>query len=98
MDQNNLRNLLAQQPNGSKALIRLVHFTPSLSRESFNSSWILVVGGQFGDFGSSGEPIQDPYYGGAKGFDKTYEACVRNSEGLLKYLDLDSSNSNKAAL
>ncbi|KAM0754944.1 LMWPc-domain-containing protein [Meredithblackwellia eburnea MCA 4105] len=36
----------------------------------------------FGSYGD-GKVIQDPYYGGASGFEKTYQQCVAYSEGLL---------------
>ncbi|GAA5924158.1 tyrosine protein phosphatase LTP1 [Sporobolomyces koalae] len=37
----------------------------------------------FGSF-DDGKDIEDPYYGGKDGFEKTYEQCVRYSEALLK--------------
>lgn len=36
----------------------------------------------FGSYGD-GKAIQDPYYGGSNGFQKTYEQCVAYSDGLL---------------
>ena len=41
----------------------------------------------FGEFGD-GRPIEDPYYGGKKGFETTYEQVLEYSEGLLKELGL----------
>lgn len=64
MDTQNVRNLEALKPKGSKAKIKL-----------------------FGEYGD-GRPIQDPYYGGRDGFEKTYQQVMSYSEGLLDYLDL----------
>ncbi|KAK4703043.1 low molecular weight phosphotyrosine protein phosphatase, partial [Phenoliferia sp. Uapishka_3] len=36
----------------------------------------------FGSYGD-GKVIEDPYYGGNNGFEKTYQQCVEYSEGLL---------------
>merc|ERR1711939_4723 len=36
----------------------------------------------FGSYGD-GKAIQDPYYGGSNGFQKTYGQCVAYSDGLL---------------
>ncbi|KAF8507206.1 phosphotyrosine protein phosphatase [Russula emetica] len=33
-----------------------------------------------------GEPIPDPYYGGAKGFEDTYQQCVKLSNAFLNTL------------
>ncbi|POY73561.1 hypothetical protein BMF94_3499 [Rhodotorula taiwanensis] len=52
--------------------------------KSKSGSWLygraIALFGSFGD----GKVIDDPYYGGPNGFDKTYEQCVRYSEGLLQ--------------
>ncbi|GAA6047990.1 hypothetical protein JCM3770_006459 [Rhodotorula araucariae] len=42
----------------------------------------------FGSFGD-GKVIEDPYYGGPGGFEKTYRQCVQYSEGLLRAMGLD---------
>jgi low molecular weight phosphotyrosine protein phosphatase len=45
----------------------------------------------FGDFGGKkGEIIDDPYYGGDKGFDIAYEQCVRFTKGFLKHLEIET--------
>ncbi|EAW11600.1 tyrosine protein phosphatase LTP1 [Aspergillus clavatus NRRL 1] len=50
----------------------------------------------FGDFGpggalhdrvGGGEVVQDPYYGGANGFEEVYHQVVRFSKGFLEYLE-----------
>jgi len=39
----------------------------------------------FGEFGGRGkEEVDDPYYGGAEGFEVAYEQCVRLSKAWLK--------------
>lgn len=52
----------------------------------------------FGDFGrggnlhdrvGGGEVVQDPYYGGANGFEEVYQQVVRFSEGFVDYLESD---------
>ncbi|KAJ5726166.1 Protein-tyrosine phosphatase low molecular weight mammalian [Penicillium malachiteum] len=49
----------------------------------------------FGDFGAGGkvhervgggEVVQDPYYGGANGFEEVYEQVVRFSQGFLDHV------------
>ncbi|BGP53233.1 hypothetical protein JCM8202_002560 [Rhodotorula sphaerocarpa] len=45
-----------------------------------NSTAKIALFGSFGD----GKVIDDPYYGGPNGFEKTYQQCVQYSEGLLK--------------
>jgi len=42
----------------------------------------------FGAFDPSGKPrpIEDPYYGDSKGFEKCYEQCVRYADGFLDFL------------
>ena len=51
----------------------------------------------FGDFGrdgklhahvGGGEVVQDPYYGGADGFEDVYKQVVRFSQGFLEYLEI----------
>ncbi|KAJ5153285.1 Protein-tyrosine phosphatase low molecular weight mammalian [Penicillium canariense] len=50
----------------------------------------------FGDFGKGGklhdrvgggEVVQDPYYGGANGFEEVYQQVVRFSQGFIDYLE-----------
>jgi low molecular weight phosphotyrosine protein phosphatase len=50
----------------------------------------------FGDFGAEGklharvgggEVVQDPYYGGANGFEEVYQQVERFSQGFLDYLE-----------
>lgn len=50
----------------------------------------------FGDFGKGGklharvgggEVVEDPYYGGANGFEEVYQQVVRFSEGFIDYLE-----------
>ncbi|KAJ5692405.1 Protein-tyrosine phosphatase low molecular weight mammalian [Penicillium macrosclerotiorum] len=52
----------------------------------------------FGDYGKEGklhdrvgggEVVQDPYYGGANGFEEVYQQVVRFSQGFLDYLEND---------
>jgi low molecular weight phosphotyrosine protein phosphatase len=52
----------------------------------------------FGDFGrggklhdrvGGGEVVQDPYYGGANGFEEVYQQVVRFSQGFVDYLESD---------
>ncbi|KKK18180.1 low molecular weight phosphotyrosine protein [Aspergillus rambellii] len=55
----------------------------------------------FGDFGpggalhsrvGGGEVVQDPYYGGANGFEEVYQQAVRFSESFLEYLEKKQKN------
>ncbi len=40
-----------------------------------------------GEFDPAGERIiNDPYYGGADGFEHNFQQCVRACEGFLKHL------------
>jgi low molecular weight phosphotyrosine protein phosphatase len=50
----------------------------------------------FGDFGrggklhdrvGGGEVVEDPYYGGANGFEEVYKQVVRFSQGFIDYLE-----------
>lgn len=47
---------------------------------------MVIVVQLFGDYGVHGEKkiVDDPYYGGGKGFEECYAQCVRFSEGFLK--------------
>ncbi|KAL2868643.1 tyrosine protein phosphatase LTP1 [Aspergillus lucknowensis] len=55
----------------------------------------------FGDFGpggalhervGGGEVVQDPYYGGANGFEEVYQQVVRFSKNFLDHLEKKSQN------
>ncbi|GAA5898537.1 hypothetical protein JCM8208_004691 [Rhodotorula glutinis] len=48
----------------------------------------------FGDFGD-GKVIEDPYYGGPGGFEKTYQQCLRYSEGLLRDMGFEEGKEGK---
>jgi low molecular weight phosphotyrosine protein phosphatase len=37
--------------------------------------------------GGRAKPIDDPYYGGASGFEQCYDQCVRYAEGFLDHLE-----------
>lgn len=54
----------------------------------------------FGDYGAGGtvhesvgggERVQDPYYGGANGFEEVYQQVVRFSKNFLEYLEKDKN-------
>ncbi|KAJ5115104.1 low molecular weight phosphotyrosine protein phosphatase [Penicillium alfredii] len=58
----------------------------------------------FGDFGpggklhdrvGGGEVVQDPYYGGANGFEEVYQQVVRFSEGFVGYLQKHHAGSDE---
>ena len=58
----------------------------------------------FGDFGvggklhervGGGEVVQDPYYGGANGFEEVYQQVVRFSKSFIDYLDDNHVGSNE---
>ncbi|KAF8311425.1 phosphotyrosine protein phosphatase [Cantharellus anzutake] len=44
----------------------------------------------FGSFDDN-KPIQDPYYGGMRGFEKTYEQCVQYSHAFFDYVSANGS-------
>jgi low molecular weight phosphotyrosine protein phosphatase len=55
----------------------------------------------FGDFGKDGkvndrvgggEVVQDPYYGGANGFEEVYQQVVRFSLNFVDYLEHKSAS------
>ncbi|KAL4763905.1 tyrosine protein phosphatase LTP1 [Aspergillus foveolatus] len=55
----------------------------------------------FGDYGpggtlhervGGGEVVQDPYYGGANGFEEVYQQVVRFSTNFLQYLEKKNQN------
>ncbi|KAL4881097.1 phosphotyrosine protein phosphatase I superfamily [Aspergillus karnatakaensis] len=55
----------------------------------------------FGDYGAGGvlhekagggEIVQDPYYGGANGFEEVYQQVVRFSKNFLDYLEKKNQN------
>ncbi|GAA5860403.1 hypothetical protein JCM3774_000408 [Rhodotorula dairenensis] len=56
-----------------------------------NSTAKIALFGSFGD----GKVIDDPYYGGPNGFEKTYQQCVQYSEGLLKAMGYGGSDGGK---
>ncbi|KAJ5306104.1 hypothetical protein PENANT_c024G09604 [Penicillium antarcticum] len=56
----------------------------------------------FGDFGKAGklndrvgggEVVQDPYYGGANGFEEVYQQVVRFSQNFVDYLEKNGASS-----
>lgn len=58
----------------------------------------------FGDFGAGGklhdrvgggEVVQDPYYGGANGFEEVYQQVVRFSKGFVDYLESNPVGSDE---
>jgi protein-tyrosine phosphatase len=48
---------------------------------------------EFDPQGSRDLDVPDPYYGGEKGFEVTYQIVKRSSEGLLEYLESGHSSS-----
>jgi low molecular weight phosphotyrosine protein phosphatase len=47
----------------------------------------------FGDFGGrKGEEVQDPYYGGGKGFEVAFEQLERFGRGLLEVIEDEAGN------
>ena len=45
----------------------------------------------FGDFGGrKGEEVQDPYYGGGKGFEVAFEQLERFGKGLLEVIEKEA--------
>ena len=76
-----MRNIERIKPAGSRATGTsssplILHLRPDFS--SLARSPVRM----FGSYGD-GKAIQDPYYGGSNGFQKTYEQCVAYSDGLL---------------
>ena len=68
-----LQTLLNRQPAGSKSHIAIFGaFDPSRI-----SSYDPLKGKQ----------IDDPYYGGASGFDKCYEQCTIYAKGFLDFIE-----------
>jgi low molecular weight phosphotyrosine protein phosphatase len=46
----------------------------------------------FGDFGGErGEEVQDPYYGGGKGFEVAFEQVERFGRGLLGAIEAEAA-------
>ncbi|MEK7793038.1 MAG: low molecular weight protein-tyrosine-phosphatase [Candidatus Hydrogenedentota bacterium] len=43
-----------------------------------------------------GQPIPDPYYGGARGFEKVYDLIERASEGLLAVIEREKFSGGQA--
>lgn len=47
--------------------------------------------GLFGDFGGrKGEEVEDPYYGGGKGFEVAFEQLDRFGKGLLEVIEKEA--------
>ena len=47
----------------------------------------------FGDFGGEkGEEVQDPYYGGGKGFEVAYDQLERFGKGLLEVIEKEATD------
>jgi len=47
--------------------------------------------GLFGDFGGrKGEEVEDPYYGGGKGFEVAFEQLERFGRGLLEVIEKEA--------
>ncbi|TXT15696.1 hypothetical protein VHUM_00199 [Vanrija humicola] len=75
MDQSNLQNLITRKPKHSKARIALFGtFDPDLALASPGARR------------QRPRAIEDPYYGGDRGFDECYEQCVRYARGFLDFL------------
>jgi len=69
-----LQTLLSRRPSGSKSHIALFgSFDPS--QTSYHPE--------------KGRVIDDPYYGGKKGFDACYEQCCVYADGFLDYVKGD---------
>lgn len=67
-----LQTLLTRQPSGSKSHVALFgSFDPSLAA-SYHPE--------------KGRVIDDPYYGGKKGFDVCYDQCCVYADGFLDYV------------
>ncbi|KAL4926873.1 tyrosine protein phosphatase LTP1 [Aspergillus undulatus] len=50
------------------------------------------VGGALHERVGGGEVVQDPYYGGANGFEEVYQQVVRFSKNFLDYLEKKNQN------
>ncbi|ODO10802.1 hypothetical protein I350_01400 [Cryptococcus amylolentus CBS 6273] len=76
MDQNNLETLLHRKPAGSKAQVSMFgSFDPSVPKANQ------------GSHKTRAKEIDDPYYGGRDGFDKSFERCTKFGDGFLDYLE-----------
>jgi low molecular weight phosphotyrosine protein phosphatase len=54
--------------------------------------------GLFGDFGGKkGEEVEDPYYGGGKGFEIAFEQLERFGKGLLEVIEREAGEGKKSA-
>jgi low molecular weight phosphotyrosine protein phosphatase len=52
----------------------------------------------FGDFGGKkGEEVEDPYYGGGKGFEIAFEQLERFGKGLLEIIEREAEEKKKSA-
>lgn len=53
--------------------------------------------GLFGDFGGKkGEEVEDPYYGGGKGFEVAFEQLTRFSKGLIAVVEREAGEGKSA--
>lgn len=53
--------------------------------------------GLFGDFGGKkGEEVEDPYYGGGKGFEVAFEQLTRFSKGLIEVIEREAGEGKSA--
>lgn len=76
MDRHNLETLLHRQPASSKSHITLFgSYDPSLPQSAIGLPK------------TRAPAIEDPYYGGRDGFDKSFESCVKFSNGFLDWLE-----------
>lgn len=75
-----LETLLHRQPASSKSHITLFgSYDPSLPQSAI------------GRPKTRAPAIEDPYYGGRDGFDKSFESCVKFSNGFLDWLERNRS-------
>ncbi|EPS26918.1 hypothetical protein PDE_01858 [Penicillium oxalicum 114-2] len=88
MDQSNLQDLLEVRDSVVAGLRRKA----ATSGDDVQVAEVRL----FGDFGKGGklharvgggEVVDDPYYGGANGFEEVYKQVVRFSESFLEYLE-----------
>lgn len=77
---NSLETLLHRKPASLKSHITLFgSYDPSLPQSSIGHPKTRALA------------IEDPYYGGRDGFDKTFESCVKFSNGFLDWLERNRS-------
>ncbi|WVN86746.1 uncharacterized protein L203_101918 [Cryptococcus depauperatus CBS 7841] len=76
MDQHNLETLLHRKPSSSKSrIVMFGSFDPSLPTSAL------------GSHKTKARAIEDPYYGGRDGFEKSFESCVLFGNGFLDWLE-----------